>query len=59
MITIAELAQELGTTTELGIEVPVNARHIIEFDQTLPADADGDTELTEADAQAIREAWTA
>lgn len=59
MITIAELAQVLGTTTELGIEVPVNSRHIIEFDQTLPRDADDDYELTDEDADFIRGAWNA
>ncbi|MCT2357097.1 hypothetical protein M3G54_01795 [Brevibacterium casei] len=59
MITLTALAQELGTTTEQCIETPVRWDHIADFDQTLPTGIDGDYEITEADADAIREAWNA
>lgn len=57
MITIDQLAQSLGTTTEMGVEVPVIARHVFEFDQTLPQGQDGDYEISDEDAATIREAW--
>lgn len=57
MITLNELAKELGQTEEMGVQVPVNPRHIAEFDQTLPDDADGDYEISDDEALMIAESW--
>ncbi|MCQ9384393.1 hypothetical protein [Brevibacterium moorei] len=58
MITLNELATQLGTVEESGITTPVRWDHIADFDQTLNATDGGDTEISEDDAAAIREAWT-
>lgn len=59
MITLNELAEELTTTTESGIPVATRWDHIADFDQTITITNDGDTEISNEDAEAIREAWSA
>lgn len=57
MITLNELAETL-TTVEMGAERTARWDDVANFDQTITVTDGGDTEITEADADAIREAWT-